>query len=188
MVGSPLRHWVDCGQPGATPEIYAAIGHRVGHPAHCNQCEWDHAGTRRQVPPRQGVGRRRLKYSLFLTGPLSRFHANRERVWADIAGPWDSRSLPVGGFYRLGFYSTNCISKRSWSFGRRLAWFTAGSYFATGLIGIGLLTSIPQTCLLLLTTGWIAAPRDRQTSACQAPETQPQSGTAIPVWQYDQRL
>jgi len=32
-------------------------------------------------------------------------------------------------------------------------------YFATGLIGTGLLTSIPQTCLLLLTTGWIASPK-----------------------------
>src|SRR5205807_136413 len=113
MVGSALRHWVDCGQPGATSEIYAVIGHRVGHPTHCIQCEWDHAGARRQVPPRQGAGRRRLKYSLFLTGPLSRFHPNRERVWADIAGPWDSRSLPVGGFYRLGLYSTNRTSKRS---------------------------------------------------------------------------
>ena len=46
-----------------------------------------------------------------------------------------------------------------WSFGRQLGWFTCAAYFATGLIGTGLLTSIPQTCLLLLTTGWIASPK-----------------------------
>ena len=78
--------------------------------------------------------------------------------------------------------------KDPWSFGRRLAWFTMAAYFATGLIGIGLLTSIPQTCLLLLTTGWIAAPREKGITACQSPETQVPSGSPIPVWQYDQSL
>ena len=73
-----------------------------------------------------------------------------------------------------------------WSFGRRLVWFTAAAYFATGLIGIGLLTAIPQTCLLLLTMGWIAAPRERETSACQALEASVHYGSAIPAWQGDQ--
>jgi len=73
----------------------------------------------------------------------------------------------------------------AWGFGRRLAWFVVAACFASGLIGTGLLTSIPQTCLLLLTAGWIAAPLERGTTACQAPETQVQAGSAIPVWQYD---
>ena len=92
------------------------------------------------------------------------------------------------GFIVWVFTRPIAYRKDPWSFGRRLAWFTAVAYFVTGLIGIGLLTSIPQTCLLLLTTGWIAAPRERETAACQAPEAKPQSGTAIPVWQYDQPL
>ncbi len=45
----------------------------------------------------------------------------------------------------------------SWFVGRRLAWVTCAVYFATGLIGTGLLTSIPQTCLLLLSMGWVGA-------------------------------
>jgi hypothetical protein len=45
----------------------------------------------------------------------------------------------------------------SWFIGRRLAWVTCAAYFATGLIGTGLLTSIPQTCLLLLNVGWVGA-------------------------------
>lgn len=44
----------------------------------------------------------------------------------------------------------------TWYLGQRLAWFACAAYFATGLIGIGLFTSVPHTCLLLLTTGWIA--------------------------------
>ncbi len=43
----------------------------------------------------------------------------------------------------------------SWELGRLLAWFACAMDFLTGLIGIGLLTSIPQTCLLLLLTGWL---------------------------------
>jgi len=44
-----------------------------------------------------------------------------------------------------------------WFLGRRLAWVTCAAYFATGLIGTGLLTSIPQTCLFLISVGWVAS-------------------------------
>lgn len=44
-----------------------------------------------------------------------------------------------------------------WFLGKRLAWATCAAYFATGLIGTGLLTSIPQTCLFLLNVGWVAS-------------------------------
>lgn len=45
-----------------------------------------------------------------------------------------------------------------WALGRRLAWFSCAAYFITGLLGVGLLTSIPQTCLMLLFVGWISVP------------------------------
>ena len=45
----------------------------------------------------------------------------------------------------------------SWSQGRRLAWWACLLTFGTGLIGIGILVSVPQTCLLLNNAGWIAA-------------------------------
>ena len=48
----------------------------------------------------------------------------------------------------------------AWSLGRRLAWVTCAAYFASGLLGTGLFTSIPQTCLFLINVGWVAA---RQT-------------------------
>jgi hypothetical protein len=46
-----------------------------------------------------------------------------------------------------------------WFLGRRLMWVASLAYFLTGLIGVGLFTSIPHTCLMLLSTGWIAVRR-----------------------------
>jgi len=45
----------------------------------------------------------------------------------------------------------------SWSQGRRLAWWACVLTFGTGLIGVGILVSIPQTALLMINAGWIAA-------------------------------
>jgi len=43
-----------------------------------------------------------------------------------------------------------------WALGRRLAWFTTLAYYGTGMIGLGILSSVPQTILMLLLMGWIA--------------------------------
>lgn len=43
-------------------------------------------------------------------------------------------------------------------FGRRLAYVACACGFATGLIGLGLFTSVPMTALLMLLTGWIVVP------------------------------
>ena len=51
-----------------------------------------------------------------------------------------------------------------WYLGRHLLAVCAAAFFATGLIGIGLLTSIPGTSILLLGTGWIAVRPTRQES------------------------
>jgi hypothetical protein len=52
-----------------------------------------------------------------------------------------------------------------WRLGQRLARMGALAYFASGLIGIGLLTSIPHTCLLLMNLGWVAS---RKINASEA--------------------
>jgi hypothetical protein len=45
----------------------------------------------------------------------------------------------------------------TWREGRRLAWCTCLIMFGTGLIGVGLFVAVPQTCLLLVNAGWVAA-------------------------------
>ena len=47
-----------------------------------------------------------------------------------------------------------------WGFGRQLGWITCGVFFFSALTGIGLLSSVPQTVLMLLTIGWfVSAPK-----------------------------
>ncbi len=47
--------------------------------------------------------------------------------------------------------------RNPWYLGLRLAWFNCVALFASGVIGLGLLTSIPQSWLLVLSIGWIVA-------------------------------
>lgn len=56
----------------------------------------------------------------------------------------------------------------SWYLGRRLAWVSALAFFITGLIGTGLLTSIPQSTLFLLLVGWVAARQPKTELAADA--------------------
>ncbi|MBC7930934.1 MAG: hypothetical protein H7Z38_10275 [Rubrivivax sp.] len=77
-----------------------------------------------------------------------------------------------------------------WFIGRRLVLVTCAAYFATGMIGTGMLTSIPGTALLLLGLGWVAVrqPQHAEQGATtqHAPATEP-DGVAlerIPARQY----
>jgi len=49
----------------------------------------------------------------------------------------------------------------SWYLGRRLALIACAASFATGLIGTGLLTSVPHSSLLFLLVGWVGARQPR---------------------------
>ena len=52
----------------------------------------------------------------------------------------------------------------AWYLGRRLLWVACAAFFLTGMIGRGLLTSIPGTALMLLGIGWIAVRQRRATA------------------------
>jgi hypothetical protein len=54
------------------------------------------------------------------------------------------------------FTRRNVRRSDPWHVGRRLAWVACAAFFATGMIGKGLLTSIPGTALMLLGAGWVA--------------------------------
>jgi hypothetical protein len=68
--------------------------------------------------------------------------------------------------------------KGAWSTGRKLAWWLSLVSLGTGCIGIGLLTSIPETAMLLLCMGWSAAP-------VRFSESTPERGKS--PWQYQVR-
>jgi hypothetical protein len=49
-------------------------------------------------------------------------------------------------------------AKGAWSTARKLAWWLSAISLATGWIGLGLLTAIPSTAMLMLSMGWAAVP------------------------------
>lgn len=61
-----------------------------------------------------------------------------------------------------------------WRQGRLLAWCACLISFGVGLLGIGLFASVPQTCILLLTAGWVGA--REQSPALQQKSRTPLSG------------
>jgi hypothetical protein len=44
----------------------------------------------------------------------------------------------------------------AWHLARRLAWVVGAADFALAMTGTGLFTSVPHTCLMLVSVGWIA--------------------------------
>jgi hypothetical protein len=55
-----------------------------------------------------------------------------------------------------------------WQTAQKLVWYCCVAYLLTGMIGTGMLTSIPQTMLMLLGMGWIVAkpvPEKEQAAA-----------------------
>ena len=50
--------------------------------------------------------------------------------------------------------------KEGWALGRFIGWIACAMFFLTGLTGVGLMSSVPQTALMLLTMGWfVTAPQ-----------------------------
>ncbi len=66
------------------------------------------------------------------------------------------------GFIVWLFTRRNIRRSDTWYVGRALTWVACAAFFATGMIGKGLLTSIPGTALMLLGAGWIAVRRSQR--------------------------
>ena len=47
----------------------------------------------------------------------------------------------------------------SWLLGRRLAWVACASIFISGVLGMGMMASVPQTALMLIILGWMTTSR-----------------------------
>ncbi|MEW6734030.1 MAG: hypothetical protein AB1489_22070 [Acidobacteriota bacterium] len=67
-------------------------------------------------------------------------------------------------------FTRRTISRReTWYLSRRLAWFASAIYFCGAWLGVGLLTSVPQTCFILLCAGWITVRQTTVTDNRTAP-------------------
>ena len=77
------------------------------------------------------------------------------------------------------------FQKTPWQNGRRLAWCLSLCNMATGLIGVGMLTSIPATVLFLLNIGWSSTPPISEVpepSGSRAPQPAPWSRGYRPAY------
>lgn len=61
----------------------------------------------------------------------------------------------IGWFITLRFGT----ARKEWGLGEHVAWVVCVIYFGTALIGIGMLTAIPQSALMFLCIGWVGAKR-----------------------------
>ncbi len=60
--------------------------------------------------------------------------------------------------------------KDPWLLGRRLAWTACLSLFLSGMLGIGMMSAVPQTSIMLLLVGWFTtAPRQVEAMEDQLP-------------------
>jgi hypothetical protein len=66
-----------------------------------------------------------------------------------------------------------------WWLGRRLAWVVCASIFASGLLGMGMLASVPQTTLMLLTIGWMTTARRTALATARIARANPNITPAI---------
>jgi hypothetical protein len=46
-----------------------------------------------------------------------------------------------------------------WLLARRMAWVACAAMFATGMVGMGMMASVPQTAIMLLAVGWMTTAR-----------------------------
>jgi len=61
-------------------------------------------------------------------------------------------------------------AKDGWALGRFVGWVACGVFFLTGLTGVGLLSSVPQTTIMLMTMGWfVTSPHSKRAVERHAP-------------------
>lgn len=91
----------------------------------------------------------------------------------------------VGLLLWIGFivwYATNRVTfaKDDWLTGRRMAWYLCVLNFSVGLIGVGMLSSIPNTFLFLLCVGWTSV-RPQRVPAVVRGKVERQVAMPVPL-------
>lgn len=85
----------------------------------------------------------------------------------------------VWTIFLVWLFTRNYGSEPSWRFARQMMRVCAAGSFASGVLGVGLMTSIPGTAVLLLTAGWIAVPEKPVVSQV-APAASPAGLASVP--------
>jgi energy-converting hydrogenase Eha subunit B len=114
-----------------------------------------------EYPMGNGLGGGGTSIPYFLQGQV-RDPIGMENEYARILGEQGIIGLVLWIGFVLWFLGRAPIAfaKNPWCNSRRMAWCLSSVSLLTAWIGIGMLTSIPQTAIQLLGMGWAATPQD----------------------------
>ena len=118
-----------------------------------NESFWDVA---LQYPLGNGMGGGGTNMPSFIAGQLrNRVLIENEYARILLEQGWMGFALWISFF--LWAFSRTPVGTHSWIPGRKVAGITSAAYCATAFIGLGLLVSIPQSLLILLSLGWFVS-------------------------------
>lgn len=121
-------------------------------------------------PLGNGLGGGGTNMPFFLQGQV-RNPIAMENEYARILSEEGAVGLILWMGFLLWFLSRtrSIFGKGPWATGRRLIWGTCVVELISGMIGLGMLSSIPETAMLLLGIGFIAAPMASEANHALAP-------------------
>ncbi len=126
-------------------------------------------GVAVEYPMGNGLGGGGTSMPYFLHGRVEPPTVNLENEYARILLEQGVPGLCLWATFLIWLFMRKEVARDdAWHFTRRLLRVACAAFFATGLIGIGLLTSVPGTCLLLLSIGWIAVRQPDYSEAQEA--------------------
>jgi hypothetical protein len=112
-----------------------------------------------EYPFGNGLGGGGTSLPFFLQDRV-RNHIAMENEYAHIMLEQTVIGLLLWIAFIIWFLSRRFTSEsRFWELSEQLAWTGCAVYFGTGLIGTGLLTSIPHTMLIMMCAGWVTSPK-----------------------------
>jgi hypothetical protein len=142
-----------------------------------------------EYPMGNGLGGGGTSIPYFLAGQV-RNPIGMENEYARILGEQGVIGLTLWVGFVIWFLTRygSVFRKGPWATGRRLVWCLSVFGLGTGLIGMGLLTAVPETALLLLGIGWTATAMRQEAGEAQksgfAPaKSQPRSYPSVPALQ-----
>jgi hypothetical protein len=124
-----------------------------------------------EYPLGNGLGGGGTSMPYFLASEVSPPSYFMENEYARIVLEQGVLGLCLWAGFILWLFTRRTVRRSdSWYVGRRIAWVTCAAFFATGMIGKGLLTSIPGTALMFLGAGWIAVRRSHRQGEAESDE------------------
>lgn len=152
-----------------------------------NESFWELVG---EYPMGNGLGGGGTSMPYFLQSEIEAPVFYMENEYARIVLEQGVLGLCLWAAFIIWLFSRRAARKSDdWYLGKQLVRVSSAAFFATGMIGKGLLTSIPGTALLLLSVGWLAvrAPRRAEAHAPLAPHEDEPAGAA-PSGRYGEGL